>query len=79
MQISESVSEPRFYIGIDVHKGSWSVSMQTDDSEHKTISFVPSLDKFYDYVRSHFPEYEANLVYEACCCGFSHTREFLNY
>lgn len=79
MQISQSVSEPRLYIGIDVHKRSWSVSMRTDVAEHKTISFVPSSEKLYDYVRTHFPDYEVNLVYEACCCGFSHARDFLNY
>ena len=69
---------PQLFIGIDVHKKSWSVSMRTDIAEHKTYTTVPCADKLYDYVNKNFKDYQVSLTYEAGPCGFSAARYFLN-
>ena len=38
---------PQLFIGIDVHKKSWSVSIRTDLFEHKTFSMPSDPDKLY--------------------------------
>jgi transposase len=35
MQIQETVNKPKLYIGVDIHKKSWSVTIRTDIMEHK--------------------------------------------
>lgn len=75
---TQITTSPKVYIGLDIHKKSWTVSIQTDLFFHKTYS-MPS--KSYDleqYVISNFYNHEVFLVYEAGCCGFSVARYFLN-
>jgi transposase len=69
---------PKIYIGLDIHKKTWSVSIQTDLFFHKTYSMPAKSEDLYQYVLKNFPNYEVNLVYEAGCCGFSVARFFLN-
>jgi transposase len=69
---------PQLFIGIDVHKKSWSISMRTDIAEHKTYSAAPRADKLFEYVSKNFKDYAVSLVYEAGPCGFSAARYFLN-
>lgn len=69
---------PKLYIGMDIHKKSWSVHLQTDISDHKTITIPSSNEVLYHYVQTNFPEHEVSLVYEAGCCGFTASRYFLN-
>lgn len=69
---------PKIYIGLDIHKKTWSVSIQTDLFFHKTYSMPAKTEDLYQYVLKNFPNYEVNLVYEAGCCGFSVARFFLN-
>ncbi|MBP9197601.1 MAG: hypothetical protein KBF35_08035, partial [Saprospiraceae bacterium] len=69
---------PKLYIGMDIHKKSWSVHLRTDISDHKTITIPSSNDILYHYVQTNFPEHEVSLVYEAGCCGFTASRYFLN-
>ena len=68
----------KLYIGIDIHKKSWSISIRTELFDHKTFSMPPNADVLYDYVATHFPKHEVSLTYEAGCCGFSAARYFLN-
>ena len=35
------------YVGIDVHKKSWSVTILTDGMEHRTYNQPPSADVLY--------------------------------
>ncbi len=73
---SQTELQPKLFIGIDVHKKSWSVSIRTDIAEHKTYSTVPIAEKLYDYVDKNFKGYEVSLSYEAGPCGFSAARYF---
>jgi len=43
------------YIGMDVHKKSWSVSISTKYGQYKTFSQPPEVDKLVHYLRHHFP------------------------
>ncbi|QJD97735.1 IS110 family transposase [Mucilaginibacter robiniae] len=61
---------PQLFIGIDVHKKSWSVSIRTDLFEHKTFSMPSEPDKLIGYVNEHFKGYPVQCCYEASCCGF---------
>ena len=58
------------YIGLDIHKKSWSVSILSQHCEHKTFSQPPEVDKLVSYLRRHFPGASYHCVYEAGCCGF---------
>lgn len=78
MQLHDALTIPKIFIGLDIHKQSWSVSIQTDLFFHKTYSMPSIASDLYDYVANNFPTHEVHLVYEAGCCGFSTARYFLN-
>jgi transposase len=58
------------YIGLDVHKKSWSVSILSEHCEHKTFTQPPEVDKLVYYLRRHFPGARYHSVYEAGYSGF---------
>jgi transposase len=58
------------YIGLDIHKKSWSVSIFTRYGEYKTFSQPPQGDKLIQYLWHHFPGAQYQAVYEAGYCGF---------
>jgi len=58
------------YIGLDVHKKSWSVSIFLKYGEYKTFNQPPEVDKLLHYLRHHFPRGDYRSVYEAGYCGF---------
>lgn len=68
-------TSPQLYIGIDVHKKSWSVNLRTDLFDHKTFSMEPDATQLFRYVDQHFSGYQVKCCYEACCCGYSPYRE----
>ncbi|MBA3284641.1 MAG: IS110 family transposase [Nitrosopumilus sp.] len=76
--VTQLTATPKLYIGMDIHKKSWSVHMRTDISDHKSFTTPPDCAVLYNYVASHFPGYQVSLTYEAGCCGFSAARYFLN-
>ena len=78
MQLHDALTIPKIFIGLDIHKKSWTVSIQTDLFFHKTYSLPSVSEDLYQYVERTFPNYEVHLVYEAGCCGFSVARYFLN-
>lgn len=78
MQLHDALIIPKIFIGLDIHKKSWTVSIQTDLFFHKTFSLPSVSDNLYQYIERTFPGYEVHLVYEAGCCGFSVARYFLN-
>ena len=59
------------YIGIDVHKKSWSVNLRTDLFDHKTFSMDADPSQLIRYVDRHFGGYQVKCCYEACCCGYN--------
>lgn len=78
MILHETLSRPKLYIGLDMHKRSWSISMQTDLFFHKSYSMPAEPNQLFEYVEHHFSDHEVHLVYEAGCCGFHAARYFLN-
>lgn len=78
MQLQDAFSIPKIFIGLDIHKKSWTVSIQTDLFFHKTYSMPSNAEDLYLYVERTFPDHDVDLVYEAGCCGFSAARYFLN-
>jgi len=58
------------YVGIDVHKKSWSVSIFTEHLEHKTFTQPPEVNTLVNYLRRNFPGASYKSVYEAGYSGF---------
>ncbi len=77
MQLQDA-NTPKLFIGVDIHKLTWSVSIQTDLFFHKTFSIPSETEVLYQYVEGHFPDHEVYVAYEAGCCGFHAARYFLN-
>lgn len=58
------------YVGLDVHKKSWSVSILSEQSEHKTFTQPPDVAVLMNYLHRNFPGASYQTVYEAGFCGF---------
>jgi len=58
------------YVGLDVHKKSWSVSIFTGHGEYKTFSQPPQVEALVQHLQHHFPGALYYAVYEAGYCGF---------
>ncbi len=63
------------YIGIDVHKKQWSVSVFTDAVHHHTFSQPPSPSALKAYIDRHFPGSPVTCAYEATKFGYWIHRE----
>lgn len=64
----------KFYVGIDVHKRSWTVTILTDKTELKTFSQNPSALELSSYLHRMYPEGDYEAVYEAGFNGFGACR-----
>ncbi|HYC83669.1 MAG TPA: IS110 family transposase [Chryseosolibacter sp.] len=62
------------YVGIDCHKSSWKVSIQSERYEHKTMSQDPSPETLASYLKRNFPGASYKAVYEAGFSGFDACR-----
>jgi transposase len=60
----------QIYVGLDVHKKSWSISIFTEDFEHKTFTQPPDVDTLVNYLKRNFPGASYKVVYEAGYSGF---------
>lgn len=78
MHLHGTSADPKIFIGLGIHKKSWTVSIQGDLFFHKTYSMPTIAEDLYQYVTQTFPDYEIILVYEAGCCAFTAARYFLN-
>lgn len=58
------------YVGIDVHKKQWNVSIMGEYKEHKTFVQPPDAELLGRYLRDHFPNATYYSVYEAGFSGF---------
>jgi transposase len=63
-------SGQHIYVGIDVHKKSWSVCILTNQFEHKTFSQPPDSSVLANYLNRNFPGATCHAVYEAGYSGF---------
>lgn len=60
----------KFYVGIDVHLRSWTVTILTEKHTHKTFSQPPKPELLFDYLNRNFPGGIYYSAYEAGFCGF---------
>jgi hypothetical protein len=44
-----------FFIGLDVHKKSWSVTIVVDGIEHRTFTQPPDPNALFNYLQRMFP------------------------
>jgi transposase len=58
------------YIGMDVHKKSWSICILTDHFEHKIFTQPPDAGVLVSYLKRNFPRATYHAVYEAGFSGF---------
>jgi transposase len=58
------------FIGLDVHKKSWSVTIIVDGIEHRTFTQVPDPGTLSNYVHRLFPGASYYSAYEAGFCGY---------
>lgn len=67
----------KLFIGIDVHKNSWKVTVRTRDLELKTFSMNPSPVELAKHLTKNYPNAQYCSVYEAGFCGFWIHRELV--
>jgi len=67
-----------FYLGIDVHKKSWHVTIRTHNLHLKTFAMEPSPQKLKKYVDKNYPGGIFHSVYEAGFSGYWADRELRN-
>lgn len=75
MKSEESVNKSFFekvilFIGIDVHKAKWVVTIRTYDLELKTFSMQPSAEELEKFLITNYPGADYRIVYECCFSGF---------
>ena len=58
------------FVGIDVHKAKWVVTVRTYDLELKTFSMKPSAEELEKFLLNIIPEQNIRIVYECCFSGF---------
>jgi transposase len=58
------------YVGFDVHKKNWRVSIMSEHLSHKTFSQSPKPDILYEYLVKNFPGATYHSAYEAGFCGY---------
>jgi transposase len=63
------------FIGLDVHKKSWAVTLYSDEFELKTFTQPPNPDVLVKYLNQHYPGAQFKAVYEAGFSGFWAQRE----
>jgi transposase len=74
--LSQITAMPKLYLGMDIHKKSWSVHFRTDLFDHRGFTMPPEPAQLADYVDQHFSDHEVYVSYESGCCGFTAARYF---
>ncbi|MBV6628301.1 MAG: IS110 family transposase [Rivularia sp. (in: Bacteria)] len=67
------------YIGIDVHKKQWSVSVYSGQIHHRTFSQPPNPEALKAYLDKYFPMAKVVCAYEATRFGFWIARKLQSY
>jgi transposase len=68
-----------FYIGIDVHKNNWTVTIRSNQMELNTLSMNPSPIELFNYMNTRYPQGIYISSYEAGFCGFWIHRDLERY
>ncbi|HYQ56096.1 MAG TPA: IS110 family transposase [Draconibacterium sp.] len=80
-QITKKIdfSGQNLYIGLDVHKKSWHVTVLSEQICLQNISQPPSVEALYIYLTSRYPGAKYYSAYEAGFCGFNHHRNLIKH
>ena len=60
----------KIFIGLDVHKNKWVVTIRMNHIELKTFSMEASAGQLIKYLQKHYPQAECSVVYEAVFSGY---------
>jgi len=69
----------QLYVGLDVHKRQWSVSIYTVSAHHRTFSQPPYPKALKSYLEKHFPQASVKCAYEASKFGYWIFRELASF
>lgn len=58
------------FVGIDVHKKQWSITINTGNQQIKTFSMDPKPEELNKHLRKNYPGGKYRSVYEAGFCGY---------
>ena len=61
----------KVFIGIDVHKKSWTVTVLLEIGAPKTFTQAPSAQTLLNFLKKHYPDGEYHVVYETGFTGYS--------
>lgn len=67
---TQTTTSPKLFIGMDVHKKSWTVHFKTDIFDHKTVTMPADPETLVAYVTKNFSGHQVSCCYEAGCCGY---------
>lgn len=70
-----SFKDMSIFVGIDVHKKQWNVSIYAGNTHHKSFQQPPRVKVLSEYLKTHFPGGKYFSVYESGFCGFHPHRE----
>jgi len=76
---TKNTAQPKLFIGIDIHKASWSIRLATDLFQGKRFTTPSDPDVLREYVQKHYENHEVYCAYEAGCCGYSAHRAFESF
>lgn len=76
---TSSLTDLKLYIGIDVHKKQWSVSIFTDAIHHRTFSQPPCPLALKSYLDHNFPRASVVCAYEASKLGYWICRQLTQF
>ena len=79
MNQTQTTATPKLFIGMDVHKKSWTVHFKTDLFDNKTITIPTDPLVLVSYVEKHFEGHQVSCCYEAGCCGYWIARDLLKH
>lgn len=79
MDKTKLFKETVLYVGIDVHKKSWSVTILTEKVHHRTFSQAPDPEALQNYIGNHFQGATVHCAYEAGRFGFWIARQLQGY
>jgi hypothetical protein len=60
----------KIFVGVDVHKKRWVITIRTYDLELKTFSMVPSAEELEKFLIENYEGAAFYIVYECCFSGF---------
>ena len=63
------------YVGLDVHKKSWIVTILLDELDHRTFTSAPNPNVVHKYLNKHFLGGAYLSTYECGFSGYGHHRQ----